>query len=139
MPQSLSISSAEGSPSESLSDASTDDEAPVCWICLGGELDGSKNNPLAVSCKCSKMMTHRLCLAKWQLHRAGTRSSLDIANSSSGMGRKHKVSTEIRQFGLKLKHGHCGGRPEGQEAGGEDRRQYVGVNICHIRHFCRRP
>jgi len=45
-----------------------DDEPPVCWICLDGEDSGALRN----ACACAGRLVHPRCLAKWQLHKAGT-------------------------------------------------------------------
>lgn len=42
-----------------------DDDDACCWICLGGE------GPLASPCSCPRRV-HLECLARWQLHKAGT-------------------------------------------------------------------
>eukprot|EP00192_Tetraselmis_astigmatica_P019774 CAMPEP_0117669728 /NCGR_PEP_ID=MMETSP0804-20121206/12309_1 /TAXON_ID=1074897 /ORGANISM="Tetraselmis astigmatica, Strain CCMP880" /LENGTH=208 /DNA_ID=CAMNT_0005477849 /DNA_START=645 /DNA_END=1271 /DNA_ORIENTATION=- len=44
---------------------------PVCWICLDAESrDGDKLSRL---CECPNLFAHQLCMAKWQVHKAGTR------------------------------------------------------------------
>ncbi|BDA48669.1 hypothetical protein COCOBI_12-3510 [Coccomyxa sp. Obi] len=40
----------------------------VCWVCLG---ESTANEPLACPCRCPRPV-HAHCLARWQLHSAGT-------------------------------------------------------------------
>ena len=45
-------------------------QAEVCWVCLG---ESTCLEPLCYPCKCPRPV-HGACLARWQLHSAGSRS-----------------------------------------------------------------
>ena len=45
-------------------------QTEVCWVCLG---EGTDLEPLSYPCKCPRPV-HGACLARWQLHSAGSRS-----------------------------------------------------------------
>lgn len=46
-------------------------QAEVCWVCLG---ESTCSEPLSYPCKCPRPV-HGACLARWQLHSAGSRSA----------------------------------------------------------------
>lgn len=47
------------------------EQAEVCWVCLG---ESTCLEPLCYPCKCPRPV-HGACLARWQLHSAGSRSA----------------------------------------------------------------
>jgi hypothetical protein len=62
------------------------EDEQVCWICFGGgaviddcgrsadvaTCDAAGGSPLERLCGCSQRLSHRQCLARWQLHSAGS-------------------------------------------------------------------
>jgi hypothetical protein len=44
----------------------------VCWVCLG---ESTSSEPLTCPCRCPRPV-HAACLARWQLHSAGSRQGL---------------------------------------------------------------
>mmetsp|Transcript_17164 Transcript_17164/g.44017 ORF Transcript_17164/g.44017 Transcript_17164/m.44017 type:complete len:255 (-) Transcript_17164:38-802(-) len=61
-------SSHGGELDDSARRESVDERA--CWICLDNST--TPENPLASACGCRNLSVHKLCLAQWQLHKAGT-------------------------------------------------------------------
>lgn len=44
-----------------------EEDAPVCWLCYGGEEAGALERP----CACPGRVAHRACSSRWQLQQMG--------------------------------------------------------------------